>query len=251
MDDDKHIREILRTKTWFGFDLDDTLHEFRNASRAATTHCLTLISEKCKQAPLNELQERYREVLRQGTSNAFVDGKPSHAYRRERLAATLDHFSIDHDLIDHLLDEYERVLVENLKLKPGASSLLEAIKSSGRSIVVITEGPQDAQERAIRDLGIEKSVNFLATTNFFGVAKTSGLFLKVLDHLDISPDEMAYVGDSMERDIVPARGHGVYSIHFDEGQDIDIISDPPSIKSLTVLENLLAGTNKVGKEPGI
>lgn len=31
------VRDILRPKTWFGFDLDDTLHEFRNASRAATT----------------------------------------------------------------------------------------------------------------------------------------------------------------------------------------------------------------------
>ncbi|KAL6361983.1 hypothetical protein LRP88_05466 [Fusarium phalaenopsidis] len=216
--DQKKLLETLQTKTWFGFDLDDTLHEFRRASRAAVTHCLTRISNKNPQIKVEDLQEQYRIILKQGTASAFTDGKTSHDYRRERFGATLSHFELNHDSIEELLQDYERVLVENLTLKPGALSLLKTIKESGRKITVITEGPQDAQERAVRDLGIASYIDFLATTNRFGVAKTSGLFGKVLKHLDIQPSDIVYVGDSKERDVEPATEEGIYTIHLREDQ---------------------------------
>jgi putative hydrolase of the HAD superfamily len=237
-DKEAQLGESLRTKQWFGFDLDDTLHEFRNASGAATTHCLTIIANQYS-IPLKDLQERYREVLKQETGNAFVDGKSSHDYRRHRLAATLGHFSLGHELIEQLLEDYEKVLVQNLKLKAGAKELLQAIKTSGRKIAIITEGPQDAQERAIRDLGVAQYVDFLATTNNFGVAKTSGLYTRVLEHLNIQPDDIVFVGDSMDRDIIPARAEGILAIHLDEKQERELLLDPPSIQALKMLNELL------------
>ncbi|KAF7548976.1 hypothetical protein G7Z17_g6706 [Cylindrodendrum hubeiense] len=233
------VRATLDTRSWIGFDLDDTLHEFRKASCAATAHCLTLIAQGHLNISREAVQARYQEALRQGTSNAFVDGKTSHDYRRDRFSATLDHFGLGQGLIDDLITSYERVLVQNLTLKPGAVSLLRAIKSSGRRIVVITEGPQDAQERALRDLGISEYVDFLATTNHFGVSKTSGLFLKVLDQLAIQAHEIAYVGDSIERDIAPATAEGIYAIHLDEKQSSRLTQEPVTINSLVVLESLV------------
>lgn len=239
MDEDQEkLRSILKSKTWFGFDLDDTLHEFRKARRAATTHCLNRIANSSN-IKLEDLQEVYGIILKQGTADAFTDGKTSHDYRRARFAATLSHFGLSHDIVDELLEDYERMLVKNLTLKPGATSLLKAIKSSGRKIVVITEGPQDAQERAIQDLGIAEYIDFLATTNFFGVSKTSGLFPKVLDHLQILPDEIAYIGDSTQRDIEPATKEGIYAIHLHETQAEPLVLQAPSINSLDVLVQLV------------
>ncbi|KAJ4190300.1 hypothetical protein NW755_005442, partial [Fusarium falciforme] len=83
--DQKKLLETLQTKTWFGFDLDDTLHEFRRASRAAVTHCLTRISNENPHIKVEDLQEQYQIILKQGTASAFTDGKTSHDYRRERL----------------------------------------------------------------------------------------------------------------------------------------------------------------------
>ncbi|KAH7175423.1 HAD-like domain-containing protein [Dactylonectria macrodidyma] len=237
---EEQVRASLRTKSWIGFDLDDTLHEFRLASRAATTHCLALIAHENPQVSLEALQSRYQHVLRQGTLSAFVDGKTSHDYRRERFSATLDHFALSHGVIDNLLSCYERILVENLALKPGALSLFKAIKSSGRKIAVITEGPQDAQERALRDLGLAEHVDFLATTNRFGVSKTSGLFQKALRHLAIREDDIAYIGDSIERDVVPSAACGIYAIHFNEGQSVSLTLEPITVNSLAVLESLLS-----------
>jgi putative hydrolase of the HAD superfamily len=237
--DQDQLRSILQSKSWFGFDLDDTLHEFRKASRAATTHCLNDIASKNIHITLEDLQERYTIILKQGTADAFTDGKTSHDYRRARFAATLSHFGLSHDSINELLDDYERVLVENLTLKQGAISLLESIKRSGRKIVVITEGPQDAQERAVRDLGIEKYIDFLATTNYFSVAKISGLFGKVLDHLKIQSHEMVYIGDSQQRDIEPATKEGIYAVHLHDDQTEPLVLQPPSVNSLDVLARLI------------
>lgn len=237
--DQKKLVEILQTKTWFGFDLDDTLHEFRRASRAAVAHCLTRISNENPHVKVEDLQEQYQIILKQGTAGAFTDGKTSHDYRRERFGATMSHFELNHDSIEELLQDYERVLVENLTLKPGALSLLKAIKESGRKITVITEGPQDAQERAVRDLGIANYIDFLATTNRFGVAKTSGLFRKVLNHLAIQPSDIIYVGDSKERDVEPATAEGIYAIHLREDQTVSLGLNPPSINSLEVLAQIV------------
>ncbi|KAH7235648.1 HAD-like domain-containing protein [Fusarium tricinctum] len=233
------LRSTLQTKSWFAFDLDDTLHEFRKASRAATTHCLSRLAGENSGITLQDLQEQYGIILKQGTADAFTDGKTSHDYRRARFTATLSHFGRSHNSVDELLEDYERVLVENLTLKPGAIALLEAIKASGRMIAVITEGPQDAQERAVRDLGIDKYIDFLATTNYFGVAKISGLFAKVLDHLGIQPQDIVYVGDSQPRDIEPATKEGIYAIHLHEDQTEPLVLHPPSVNSLDVLARLI------------
>ncbi|KAM0226440.1 hypothetical protein ACHAQD_000361 [Fusarium lateritium] len=237
--DQEKLRCTLQNFFWFGFDLDDTLHEFRKASRAATTHCLQRIASDNTDITLQDLQKQYEIILKQGTADAFTDGKTSHDYRRARFSATLSHFGLSHSSVDELLEDYERVLVENLTLKPGAISLLGAIKESGRKIAVITEGPQDAQERAVRDLGIDKYIDFLATTNFFGVAKISGLFGKVLDHLKIQPQDLVYIGDSQPRDIEPATKEGIYAIHLHEDQTEPLVLHPPSVNSLDVLARLI------------
>ena len=49
----------------------------------------------------------------------------------------------------------EFTLMNLLELKCGALDLLSMIKDMGKKIVVITEGPQDAQERTVQGLGIE------------------------------------------------------------------------------------------------
>lgn len=70
------LRAMLAEKTWFGFDLDDTLHEFRHSLGVATKKVLQEISTRYG-TPLTALQEEYSSVLKEKTANAFSDGKTS------------------------------------------------------------------------------------------------------------------------------------------------------------------------------
>ena len=230
-DDILRLRAILAEKTWIGFDLDDNLHEFRRSSGTATNKVLEEISKRCD-IPLPALKDEYSKVLKVMTVNAFSDGKTSFDYRRERFTLVLAHFSLPQDdqFMADLLRSYEVTLMASLELKCGALGLLSAVRNMGKKIVIMTEGPQDAQERTVQGLSIGEYIDFLATTNHFRVTKTSGLFPRVLEYLGVSPGDMAYVGDNEQRDMKPAIAEGIFSIHLAETKHVFLNTFPPQIK---------------------
>ena len=62
-------------------------------------------------------------------------------------------------------------------------------------------------------LGIGSYIDYyLATTNLFKTAKVGGLFSPVLAHLEISSDDLVYIGDTEVRDIEPAMAAGIFSV---------------------------------------
>ena len=240
-DDILRLRAILTEITWIGFDLDDTLHEFRRSSGIATNEVLAEISKRYG-TPILALKDEYSMVLKMKTANAFSDGKTSFDYRRERFASLLTHFSLPQDdqFVYELLELYEANLMASLELKCGALDLLSLIKDMGKKIVVIPEGPQDAQERAIRGLGIDGFIDFLATTSHFRAAKTDGLFPRVLEHLCITPGDIVYMGDNEERDMKPSLAEGIFSIHLAEMKHVSFNTIPPKINTLRKLQYILS-----------
>jgi len=237
------LKKALSQARWIGFDLDDTLHDFRGASSKATDKVFALISEAYS-IPYDELKAEYTTILRQGTANAFTDGRTSHSYRRERFSALLSHWGYDcskgpeMELISNLLECYESTIVDSMRLKPGAAELLGAIRDKGMKIMVITEGPQDSQERAVKQL-LDGKIDTLVTTNKFGISKIGGLFPKMLEHFAIAPSEMIYVGDSLERDIWPATKAGIVAVHFDEKQIARSSGANFTVDNLTTLTEIV------------
>ncbi|KAI9152218.1 hypothetical protein HJFPF1_09445 [Paramyrothecium foliicola] len=233
------LRAILKEKSWFGFDLDDTLHEFRSASGRATTAVLQRISKKFGTST-EVLKDEYDLILKAKTSSAFSEGKTSFKYRQERFASLLAKFNLPEDGMNVYLDLYETTLTQSLRLKAGVTNLLKLLKEMGKKVVIITEGPQDAQERTIKSLGIGEYVDFLATTNHFQLTKTTGLYKMVLDHLRISPEDIVYTGDNEQRDVIPAMAEGILPIHLDENSPVALNISPLRINTLWKLQYILS-----------
>lgn len=212
----------LREAQWYFFDLDDTLHDYRKASLAATTAILEKIhTDHLPQCPLPSLHSDYILILSHDTPHAFTDGKTSHQYRSARISRLLSHHNItlDNTNMEVLLSLYETVLSANLSLKSDVLPFLDLLKHHGHKIAIISEGPQDAQERAIETLGLTPYVEYLATSNKLGVAKTEGLFERVLEDLDVEARDVVLVGGSWERDVLPAQGLGICWVHYQEVWD--------------------------------
>ncbi|XPT04210.1 hypothetical protein M3J09_013291 [Ascochyta lentis] len=219
MFDENIVRTRLREAKWYAFDLDDTLHSFRKASAAAITAVLRSIHEKSNLCcSLGDFETEYKRILARGTASAFVDGKTSYQYREDRLQQLVQKYDIElyKGQMQLLLDCYENVLMNSLELKTGVLDLLQTLKNYGHKIAVITEGPQDAQERTVEALGLTRYIDYLATTSKLRVAKIDGMFVKVLDRLGLKPKDMIVIGDSWERDIVPATQAGIYCVHYTE-----------------------------------
>ncbi|KAB2579110.1 hypothetical protein BFW01_g11481 [Lasiodiplodia theobromae] len=206
------------------------------------------------------LRALYATILKAKTANAFADGatRTSDDYRKERFAALLHAAGLSladppspsppsapssspspNDATDELELEsspyltalaatYKTALRASLALKPGAAPLLRALKARpGRRVVVVTEGPRDAQLWTLRELGLLKEtggfVDEVVTTGDVGRAKVEeGFWGEVLRRVGggdrvLRAEEVAVVGDSWERDVVPAREAGCVVVWYCEG----------------------------------
>ncbi|CAG8900066.1 unnamed protein product [Penicillium egyptiacum] len=213
------IREVVASKSWFGFDLDDTLHEFRRASAHASICVFETIHASNNETSIDILSDTYQNILRNATANAFTDGRTSSEYRRERFAHLLQaHSFVDDSLLGHLLEVYQDSLRKSLTLKAGALHLLQTLRGLGKKVIVITEGPADAQEWTIQELGIRSYVDVLVTTNEVGKSKVDGMFGIVLEKYGIAAEDIIYFGDNRIRDVQAAREEGILAVFYDEKQ---------------------------------
>jgi putative hydrolase of the HAD superfamily len=231
---------------WIAFDLDGTLHDFERASGQAADAVFREI-ERRSGIGIDDLGDAYSAILSAAQQERFVRSKTSREYRGERFAALLAELDQPSDRLDRLLDIYDEALGEALELKPGARQALIDAKRARLSVMVISEGPQDAQARTIDRLGIAPSIDLLVTSAAEGVSKTDGLFERALERARCSRDEIVYVGDSIDRDIVPASALGIASVYVGEGELPD---GPAAIRlDLEALGRLLSRLAEQGARP--
>lgn len=221
------IQSFLLSKQWFGFDLDDTLHEFRKASSMASRAVFDAITLQHPEVLSQDLKVTYKDILDHATANAFIDGRTSTDYRRERFTLLLQAHRLDHettsstifDEVESLLHIYKSTLKLSLAIKPGAMNLFKYLSRLGKKIIIVTEGPADAQEWTVRELGLLPYVDVLVTTNEVGKSKLEGLFSTVLQKYSIDAADIVYFGDNPIRDIEAARKEGIVAILYDEKQE--------------------------------
>lgn len=95
-------------------------------------------------------------------------------------------------------------------LYPDALGCLAALHASGRVAVLAGNQPA-AAERALRELGAP--VDAVAGSASWGVAKpSSAFFARVAQLCGVPPGEIAYVGDRVDNDVVPAVEAGMRAV---------------------------------------
>ncbi|KAJ5457799.1 HAD-like protein [Penicillium sp. IBT 31633x] len=191
---------------------------------------------------IDDLETTYREILRTKTANAFTDGRGSDDYRQERFSHLLEAHGHEasFETLEQLLAVYRTSLCAALTLKAGALHLLEELKARGKGVIIVTEGPQDAQEWTVAELGLKPFIDILVTTNEVGKSKVDGLFPAVLAKYNIASGDMVYLGDNQQRDILPAQAVGIDTVLYDENSDCHF-EDPHNLRlnSLPKLEYLV------------
>ena len=214
----------LSAKKWVWFDLDDTIHDFIGTASIATPKVLKLLSKHSGLA-YQEIEENYRTVLKRHKAIEFADGRTSHEYRSERFLGALGYLSAPDEhteqLIELALVEYETNYMNNLKLKPHVKDALVALQNSGLSLAILTDAPEDAQERVIQRLELEGFFSNILTSGGMHISKKKGLFSTALEHLDATPGQVVMVGDSIKSDIEPALVLGIDAIWFNDTSTVN------------------------------
>jgi len=95
-------------------------------------------------------------------------------------------------------------------LYPDARPCLLALQAMGLKLAIAGNQPDRAAE-ILKTIGIE--VDLIATSTAWGVAKPSlAFFERVAEELRTAPAELAYVGDRVDNDVIPAARAGMLSI---------------------------------------
>lgn len=101
-------------------------------------------------------------------------------------------------------------VLENLSKREGGFSALPLGEESGVRLVCFTKGELQDQENKLRRSGLGKYFDHVEITS----DKTEKEFLALCRHLNIEPDEMLMVGNSLKSDIAPALAIGAQAVHI-------------------------------------
>ncbi len=188
------------------FDLDGTLcfYSLRVAEGLAlalqeTGSSPTLLGE------IDQAAERFEKIFLE------VERVPDPAPLRERVFARLlvERGVRDLSLVRSLAEVYVRVRTDSLRLFPGARDLLSDLVPRYR-LGLLTNGPSELQWEKIHVLSLAPYFTAVAVSGDLGIYKPDPrIFTYVLLRLGVRPCETLHVGDSLEADVVGAKGAGL------------------------------------------
>jgi len=98
---------------------------------------------------------------------------------------------------------------------PDALPCLVELRRRGYHVGVAGNQPQSC-EQFLRDAGID--VDYIGTSEGWGVRKPAPeFFARIIAEAGCEPGEIAYVGDRVDFDVIPARVAGMISVHVRRG----------------------------------
>jgi FMN phosphatase YigB (HAD superfamily) len=101
-------------------------------------------------------------------------------------------------------------------LYPDAVPCLAALKAAGYVVGVSGNQPPDVSEALVRSLGLDLDV--VASSAAWGVEKPDpAFFARVASAAGMGPEEIAYVGDRVDNDVLPAKAAGMTAVFLRRG----------------------------------
>ena len=127
---------------------------------------------------------------------------------------------------------------------PDALPCLIALKDSGLFIGIAGNQPEAAED-ALRDCGV--TADFIASSARWGIEKPSVRFFEeVVRQSGFDANEIAYVGDRLDNDILPAAAIGLHTVFIErgpwgtlDGRKPEVFRADYVIRSLSELPSLL------------
>lgn len=189
------------------FDADDTLWSnepfFQDVERKYTELLSEYGSTKEISAALFETEMNNLESLGYG-AKAFTLSMLETALRISRQ-------TISADKIQQIILLGKSLLEMPIELLPGVEDALKALKAEGRyRLVVATKGDLLDQERKLKRSGLMPYFDHIEIMS----DKTEKEYTRLLNQLQVTPEEFLMIGNSLKSDIRPVLAIGGYGVHI-------------------------------------
>ena len=195
------------------FDIDGTLYDYQANDRLAMKHFCAFVEEA-----LGVDEKNFRETYTQARTIIRGRLKDTAAQHSRVLLMQTALELLGKNPFDHLLkmyDVYWNFFLENMRPYDGAAEFLRGLKSAGMKISTCTDMTAHIQYRKLARLGLDRYIDFMVTSEETGFEKPAPImFRSALNKMHIQPNEAAYFGDALDRDVQGAANVGIEPFWF-------------------------------------
>ncbi|MEP6611817.1 MAG: HAD family hydrolase, partial [Mucilaginibacter sp.] len=186
------------------FDADDTLWVNEPYFRHTEEQFYELLGGFASQ---HELE---RELLKTEIENLILYGYGIKGFVLSMIETALrvTNNTITSEIVGQILDLGKQMLNQPIELLEGVEDVLKTLKDKYR-LVVATKGDLLDQERKLKKSGLAHYFHHIEIMS----EKDDANYLKLIRHLDVKPDELMMVGNSLKSDILPVLNVGGYGVH--------------------------------------
>ncbi|BAU53922.1 HAD family hydrolase [Mucilaginibacter gotjawali] len=186
------------------FDADDTLWVNEPYFRHTEEQFYNLLGEFSSQQGLE------RELFKIEIENLSFYGYGIKGFVLSMIETALKvtNNKISTDVIGKIIELGKEMMNQPIELLDGVEEVLEALKDKYR-LVVATKGDLLDQERKLKKSGISHYFHHIEIMS----EKDDANYRKLIKHLDIHPNELLMVGNSLKSDILPVLNVGGHGVH--------------------------------------
>lgn len=204
------------------FDLDDCLFDSTGLSRRARIKGIKAMVDLGLKIKKKRAVKILMEIVEEYGSNFSLH----YDLFIRRLNEVEDGFNVSHNLKDKYVAAavmaYHKEKIESIKLYEDVKPCLLKLKARHIQTAIITDGLPKKQYEKILRLNIDNLIDLVIISDQFGIRKPNPkLFEFCLKKFEVEGEETIYIGDRLEKDIVPARKNHIHSIYIHRGGKYD------------------------------
>ncbi|RFZ84332.1 HAD family hydrolase [Mucilaginibacter terrenus] len=218
------------------FDADDTLWVNEPYFRQTEERFCELLSDYLSRHDLE------RELLTIEIANLALYGYGIKGFILSMIEAAMKitNNTLSVEVIGQIIDLGKQMLNQPIELLEGVEDVLKQLKDKYR-LVVATKGDLLDQERKLRKSGINHYFHHIEIMS----EKDDANYLKLIKHLDIRPEELLMIGNSLKSDVMPVLNVGGHAVHVPyhitwAHEQIEHTIDNERFKSLDTITDILA-----------
>ena len=186
------------------FDLDNTLIDFMTMKREAIK---SAVKAMIKTGLKLDERESYRKLMITYLKLGIESDTAFQEFLKNELG------KIDEKMLAAAINAYLKTKSRFLKPYPNVKPTLRELKRKGLQLVIMTDAPKVKAYQRLLAMDIEKYFDFVIGFEDTGKKKKTELPLRMaVDKLKMDPNSIMMVGDSMKRDLIPARKLNMISV---------------------------------------
>ena len=205
-----------------GFDLDDCLFDSTGLSRKARIKGIEAMIELGLYVDQEKAVETIQEIVNEYGSNFsnhydYFIRRLNHLNYRLKLS-----YSDRYKYIAAAVKAYHQEKVNSIILYDDVEDCLKKLKELSIKTMIVTDGLPIKQYDKILRLGLDKLIDMVIISDEIGIKKPNpDLFEYSLKEAGVNGSEAIYIGDRIDKDIIPAKLNNIHSVYIHRGGKYD------------------------------